>query len=92
MTMNREPCIYTVIQSNGQDRIRTCEGVSQRIYSLTFYSVVDDLERPSGSSLNGVRQDRILRPRGARTTARLARPSRADQRLAQASSVEVQSR
>jgi hypothetical protein len=26
----------------GQEWIRTTEGVSQRIYSLTFYSVIDD--------------------------------------------------
>ena len=31
----------SALQSGGQDRIRTCEGVSQRIYSLMFYSVVD---------------------------------------------------
>jgi hypothetical protein len=32
-TMNGGPCIYAVLQSNGQEWIRTTEGVSQRIYS-----------------------------------------------------------
>ena len=29
-------------RKHGQEWIRTTEGVSQRIYSLTFYSVIDD--------------------------------------------------
>ena len=39
--MGRAGFIYQLYRGTGQEWIRTTEGVSQRIYSLTFYSVVD---------------------------------------------------